>query len=88
MSLPRKDIKVFFDPPEHEAVRRHCEHLGVTMSGWIEQLVMEHLRERVEEATVTASLAPLLGITRDRQGSPGAARDRAGKPGKSGESGA
>jgi hypothetical protein len=75
MSLPRRDVKVWFDDQVHRALRRFCEHKGLTMGEWVEGLVKRELRDAAEDAIVVADLAPLLGVARNPQGSRGTSRD-------------
>lgn len=75
MSLPRRDVKVWLDDQVHQALRRFCEHKGVTMGEWVENLVKRELREAAEDAIVVADIAPLLGVARNHQGSRGTGRD-------------
>lgn len=84
MSLPRRDVKVWFDDPVHKALRRFCERRGITMGEWVENLVTRELTAAAIEAVEVADdIAPLLGISRNGQGPTGTVRnhsERAGKP--------
>lgn len=81
MALPRKDVKVNFDVPVHEAIRAICNRRGITMAEFCEQIVERHVMDLVHDATVLADEFRRAGIARDDPESPGIARDRPGSSG-------
>lgn len=82
MSEPRKDVRVWFDPEYHRALKRIADAKNIDMADWVEQLAVRVIREMVHEASLIAESAPELGIARESPESAGMSRDRPGEAGR------
>lgn len=82
MSLPRKDVRVWFDPEYHRALKRIADAKNMDMADWLEELAVRVIRDLVHEASVIAESAPELGIARNEPESTGTRRDRQDSTGR------
>lgn len=74
MSLERENIRAKLDPEIHRALKAICDAEGVTISEFVERVLVTVTKRRVHEATliVAAVRGPgKTGNTRDGQGNPG-----------------
>lgn len=71
MSLPRKDLRPYFDHDIHAAIKAISEAEGVEPSAWIEQVIVGVVNKRVHQASVVIESlkeSGALGSFTDGQG--------------------
>jgi hypothetical protein len=71
MSLPRKDLRPYFDHDIHAAIKAVAESEGLEPSAWIEQVIVGVVKRRVGQASlVIAQLeeSGALGTFSDKRG--------------------
>ena len=81
MTVPRKDIKVYFDDEVHAALKAIAASKDVGLGDYIESIVAPHVRAVVHDVMVLADEFLRSGIARNGQESPGMARNRKESPG-------
>lgn len=69
MSEPRKDVKVYFDPEVHAALKLICGSKDVGLAEYIESIVAPLVRTTVRDVMVLADEFRRAGISRDDPGS-------------------
>ena len=71
MSLPRKDLRPYFDHDVHAAIKAISESEGVEPSAWIEQVIVGVVTKRVHQASLVIGIlneSGALGTFTDGQG--------------------
>lgn len=77
MSLEREDVRAKLDHDMHRALKAICDAEGVTISEFVERVLVPVIKRRVHEATLIVAAVRGTGKT-------GIARDGQGNPGRSG----
>jgi hypothetical protein len=67
MAEPRKDVKVYFDPDVHAALKAICASRDVGLAEYVESIVAPHVRGIVRDVMVLADEFRRSGISRDGQ---------------------
>jgi len=75
MSLDPKDLRLKLEHEVHAALDALADIEGIGLAEYAEQMLAEHVRRRVHEATVLTDRLARLGITGNR-------RDSSGKSGR------
>lgn len=65
MSEPRKDVKVYFDPAVHAALKIIAAHKDIGIGDFIESIVAPHVKGYVHDVTVMADEFRRSGISRN-----------------------
>jgi len=73
MSLPRKDVRVYFDHDFYEAVKAIVSAEGIEPAAWIEEVICGIVKRRVHQASLVMAAINESGASRtftDGQGKP------------------
>jgi len=71
VSLPRKDLRPYFDHDIHAAIKAVAESEGVEPSAWIEQVIVGVIKKRVSQASLVITAleqSGALGTFTDSRG--------------------
>jgi hypothetical protein len=71
MSLPRKDLRPYFDHDVHAAIKAIAESEGVEPGAWIEQVIVGVVKKRVGQASLVINAlneSGALGTFTDSRG--------------------
>jgi hypothetical protein len=71
MSLPRKDLRPYFDHDIHAAIKAIADSEGVEPGAWIEQVIVGVVKKRVGQASLVINAlneSGALGTFTDSRG--------------------
>lgn len=65
MSLPKKDMKVYFEHDVHAAIKVIAECEGLPMGDWIAEVITDVVAARIHKASLLIDAVNKSGIARN-----------------------